>query len=319
MSFLDLSPSPVRTGRACAWIEQDGRILMAARDCGGWTLPGGGIHPGESPALAAVREAWEECGAHAEVAGEPVILHSASGIDSLCFPLRLASPALEPSPEGRPVAWIDPRVLPWADDMQLRQVLRARGETPQHLDVPPLVAQADSEAAKVGFDRSCSLEVGRLLRVLATSRPAGRLLELGTGLGAGSAWLLAGMDPSARLLTVENDPDRALMATRLLQHDSRAEVLHGDWTGALAHGPFDLIFADCAPAKGEAAQLDRLLEALCLGGVLVLDNFTPPTQLPAALYGGDAAREALFGHAGLSCAEVQVSARECVLLATRRA
>ncbi|MFD1731620.1 NUDIX domain-containing protein [Deinococcus malanensis] len=280
MNFLDLSPSPERTGRACAWIEQDGRLLMAARDSGGWTLPGGGIHPEENPAQAAVREAWEECGAHAEVTGEPVILHSASGMASVCFPLRLISPELEPSPEGRPVAWIDPRVLPWADDVQLRQVLRARGETPQHLDLPPLVAQADAEGAKTGFDYGCSLEVGRLLRVLAASRPTGHLLELGTGLGTGATWLLAGMGRHAQLLTVENDPDRALTARKLLQHDSRAEVLHGDWTETLAHGPFDLIFADCAPAKRESAQLDRLVNALCPGGVLVLDNFTLPRGCP---------------------------------------
>ncbi len=32
-----------------------------------WTLPGGGVEPGETPAQAAVREVWEEMGLHTRV------------------------------------------------------------------------------------------------------------------------------------------------------------------------------------------------------------------------------------------------------------
>ncbi len=124
--FLNLSPGEERIGRACAWIEHEGRVLMAARDTWGWTLPGGGIHPGETPQQAAVREAWEECGAHGEVVGVAVRL--SEGAD--CYPVRLR--ALEPSPEGRPVRWVRPESLWWACDPQLCQVLAARGRT-----VPP--------------------------------------------------------------------------------------------------------------------------------------------------------------------------------------
>lgn len=99
---------------------------MAALEWGGWTLPGGGIHPGESGAQAAVREAWEECGAHVEVIGEPVMLQGRSGIDAACYPMRLRE--LEPSPEGRPVAWANLRGVLWRADPQLRQVLLARGQ-----------------------------------------------------------------------------------------------------------------------------------------------------------------------------------------------
>ena len=72
--FGNLSPTPERTGRACAWIEQGGKVLMTGLEWGGWTLPGGGIDRGESAAEAAVREAWEEAGAHAEIVGEPFML-----------------------------------------------------------------------------------------------------------------------------------------------------------------------------------------------------------------------------------------------------
>lgn len=313
----NLSPSPDRIGRACAWIErEDGFVLMAGLEWGGWTLPGGGIHPGESGEQAAVREAWEEVGARGEVTGEGVTIHGLSGVDAICYPLRLLD--LEPSPEGRPVAWVNPRSLPWAADHQLRQMLAARGQMPAHQAVPALVAQGQARAAELGFDRSCSPETGRLLRTLAAMRPGGRLLELGSGAGVGAGWLLAGMNASARLLTVESDAQRIWGAWEVLRNDPRVEVLYGDWAEMLPHGPFDLIFADCAPAKAPA-QLDRLVEALSLGGVLVLDNFTPPARLSEGFHAGDPLRDALFAHPRLNAVEVQVNRAEQVILATRSA
>ncbi|MFC4427782.1 NUDIX domain-containing protein [Deinococcus navajonensis] len=314
--FLDLSPSPERTGRACAWIEEGGQVLMAALDGGGWTLPGGGIHPGETPAEAAMREAWEECGAHTEVTGEALTLHGASGVDALCYPLGLTGP-LDPSPERRPVAWLNPRTLPWADDVQLRQVLAARGATPPFLVPPALVMQAQAEATRVGFEENCSLEAGRLLRTLAGARPGGRLLELGTGLGMGAAWLLSGMDPASRLVTVEQDSVRAQAAWSLLRADRRAEVLLGDWRDVLSRGPFDLIFVDCASAKREPAAVDLLVSALRPGAHLIFDDLTPPSRLGPAYFSGDVLRQTLFAHPQLNCTELGLSRHEQAILATR--
>lgn len=56
--------------RACAALVKDGAILMVRHRHAGreyWTLPGGGVEPGESPARAAVREVWEETGLPARV------------------------------------------------------------------------------------------------------------------------------------------------------------------------------------------------------------------------------------------------------------
>jgi 8-oxo-dGTP pyrophosphatase MutT (NUDIX family) len=43
--------------------DAGGRVLLARHVEGDrWLLPGGGVEPGETPADAAVREAWEETG-----------------------------------------------------------------------------------------------------------------------------------------------------------------------------------------------------------------------------------------------------------------
>jgi 8-oxo-dGTP diphosphatase len=46
-------------------VDDRGRILLGRRtDTGKWSLPAGGIDPGEQPADAAVREVYEETGVH---------------------------------------------------------------------------------------------------------------------------------------------------------------------------------------------------------------------------------------------------------------
>lgn len=63
-------------------VDDDGRMLLPHWRKGtqhGWTLPGGGIDPGEDPAHAAVREVFEESGFHVEL-GELL------GVDSIVIP-----------------------------------------------------------------------------------------------------------------------------------------------------------------------------------------------------------------------------------------
>jgi len=52
-------------------------------------------------------------------------------------------------------------------------------------------------------------------------KPAGRFLELGTGTGIATAWLLEGMDASSKLDSVDHDPAVQEIAKRNLGQDSR--------------------------------------------------------------------------------------------------
>jgi predicted O-methyltransferase YrrM len=52
--------------------------------------------------------------------------------------------------------------------------------------------QADAE--RIGFGFASEQKTGALLAALAASKPGGRFLEIGTGVGHGTAWILEGSD-----------------------------------------------------------------------------------------------------------------------------
>jgi len=118
-------------------------------------------------------------------------------------------------------------------------------------ETPALVARAIATARQQGFPLtreeagtglpSASLPAtGRFLAVLAASCRAGRIAELGTGVGIGSAWLASAMPADCTLITTEIDPARAAAAATVLAADERVQVRTGDWAELLPPlAPFD--------------------------------------------------------------------------------
>jgi len=138
---------------------------------------------------------------------------------------------------------------------------------------------ADTRA--LGFDMASESNVGGLLATLAASKPGGRLLELGTGTGHGTAWLLFGMDHASTLDTVDTDATVVGVAQRHLGSDSRVNFHVVDGAEFLRQAPpgaFDLIFADAWP--GKFSHLDEALERLRPGGVYVIDDLLPQPNWP---------------------------------------
>jgi predicted O-methyltransferase YrrM len=138
-----------------------------------------------------------------------------------------------------------------------------------------------ADTARLGFSMASEPKTGALLAVLAATRPGGRLLEIGTGTGIGTAWLLSGMDASARLDTVDTDRAVVAVAQRHLGDDPRVAFRFEDGAAFLGRAEpdtYDLVYADAWP--GKFTDLDAALGCLRPGGVYVIDDLLPQSNWP---------------------------------------
>src|SRR5437762_396879 len=79
------------------------------------------------------------------------------------------------------------------------------------LPLPELVRQALARAQRRDFAYSCEDPVGPLLAALAAAvPPGGRILELGTGTGVGTAWLVSGLRGRTDVAVRTGEPDPEL-------------------------------------------------------------------------------------------------------------
>jgi predicted O-methyltransferase YrrM len=119
-------------------------------------------------------------------------------------------------------------------------------------------------------------EVGALLRVLAMTVKATRILEIGTAIGYSGIWLAGALPPGGMLLTMEMSEERAREARDNFARAGladRVSVIVGDAELKIAKvaGPFDLIFQD-GSKQLYTPLLDRLVARLRPGGLLITDN-----------------------------------------------
>lgn len=137
------------------------------------------------------------------------------------------------------------------------------------------------DTEECGFTMVSEPKVGAFLSVLAAAKPGGRLLELGTGTGHGTAWLLSGMDSTSRLDTVDTDASVVAIARRHLGADSRVAFHIVDGAEFIERAPrdqYDLIYADAWP--GKFSHLDEALALLRPGGMYVIDDLLPQPNWP---------------------------------------
>jgi predicted O-methyltransferase YrrM len=146
---------------------------------------------------------------------------------------------------------------------------------------PRMLAPVMADTRKLGFMSWCWPQVGALLRLMASMKPGGRLLEIGTGTGVGTCWLLDGMDAAARLTTVDINPTVQTIAQAHLGGDPRLTILCQDGAAVIGReqpGSLDLIFAD--GGAGKHTLLEETLALLRPGGLYICDDTKPHPMWP---------------------------------------
>lgn len=185
--------------------------------------------------------------------------------------------------------------------------------------LPESVQQAQARATTAGFALSCEPSVGRLLASLAAGVPSGgRVLELGTGVGAGLAWIVHGLGRRRDVQVVSVELDPAIQAiAREADWPDFVRFESGDGAErAAALGGFDLVFAD-APG-GKLRGLEASVSALRPRGVLLVDDMDPSRHEDPELVRALAeVRDRLVGDARLVCTELDAASG--VILCTRSA
>jgi predicted O-methyltransferase YrrM len=151
-------------------------------------------------------------------------------------------------------------------------------------DPPPQLAAIQQATAASGFSMPSESGTGALLRSLAASKPGGRLLELGTGTGLATAWLLAGMDGAATLTSVDSDAAVQAIARTHLGKDGRVCFVHQPGEEFIAQATaenrrYELIFADTWP--GKYWLLEETLALLAPGAFYIIDDMLPQPNWPA--------------------------------------
>jgi predicted O-methyltransferase YrrM len=146
--------------------------------------------------------------------------------------------------------------------------------------VPPALEAIEHDTHQIGFTMGSQRKTGSFLRTLAAMKPAARFLELGTGTGIATAWLLAGMDASSKLDSVDRDPRLQAIAKRHLGYDNRVTFHLAEGAEFLvnARTPYDLIFADSWAGKFD--HLNEALRLLRVGGIYLIDDLLPQPNWP---------------------------------------
>lgn len=137
------------------------------------------------------------------------------------------------------------------------------------------------KAAQLGFEASCDDSLGNFLRIFTSTKKAAHILELGTGVGYSTAWILDGMDADSTLYSVEMNQECMQVAEEVLGNNMQLQLTLSD--GAVfienhLHDKFDLIFADTWPGKFYLNE--EVLNMVKPGGMYIIDDLNPQQNWP---------------------------------------
>ena len=148
-------------------------------------------------------------------------------------------------------------------------------------DIPKIHTEITRKSEEIGFTMPSDLYVGSFLKTLIASKPNGRFLEIGTGIGLSLSWMIEGMDADSKLISVDNDPALISIASSYFGENDRVELICQDgteWIKEYSGAKFDLIFADAWP--GKYSEIDEVLDLLKVGGFYIIDDMTKQPNWP---------------------------------------
>ena len=119
---------------------------------------------------------------------------------------------------------------------------------------------------------------GAALCLIAAMADARSVVEIGTGAGVGSMWLLRGMRPDGVLTTIDVEPEHHRAARETFSEagiaSNRVRLISGralEVLPRLTDTAYDLVFCDGDKTE-YAGYLEQALRLLRPGGVVVFDN-----------------------------------------------
>jgi predicted O-methyltransferase YrrM len=146
----------------------------------------------------------------------------------------------------------------------------------------PLAYTAIDEATKLSeFTMASDVQTCSLLKTLAASKPAAKFLELGTGTGLSTAWILDGMSKDSTLISIDYDVKFLQIAQTHLGSDQRLTLVltdGADWVEKNKGQKFDYIFADTW--HGKYLLLNEVLDMLNPGALYIIDDMLPQPNWP---------------------------------------
>jgi predicted O-methyltransferase YrrM len=154
-------------------------------------------------------------------------------------------------------------------------------EFDETMRVPKAYYAINQETDLKGFTMPSDINVCSLLKTLAASKPNGRFLELGTGTGLSTSWILDGMCLSSTLISIDNDPIVLGIADKFLGSDKRLTLVETDgeaWINKHLQQKYDFIFADTW--HGKYLMLEETLKMLNMGGLYIVDDMLPQENWP---------------------------------------
>lgn len=148
-------------------------------------------------------------------------------------------------------------------------------------NIPESYFAIDQATKDLGFTMPSDMLTCSLLRTLAATKPSGKFLELGTGTGLSTSWILDDMDPNSTLISIDNDASVLSIAKTHLGKDSRLSLVLSDgedWVLGNLEKRFDYIFADTW--HGKYLLLEEVLDMLNPGGLYIVDDMLPQPNWP---------------------------------------